>query len=201
MTDQQRIPNAKPRRRKMILAACFALVACGGGAAGVVLASQNFVGKPVEDPRRPKLVPRSAEAETVIESGADKEAASKRRVGTVAVESDTIRVDPRKFELAYYPIGESFTANLADGSGFIQIGLSASTFYDSRIADNLSRQSVAIRSAILLVLSDQHAAELSTPEGKQKLQRVLARAINQVLRDREGFGGIDNVYFTSLIVQ
>ena len=33
------------------------------------------------------------------------------------------------------------------------------------------------------------------------LQRQLTAAINDVLRDKEGFGGIDNVYFTSLVIQ
>ena len=40
-----------------------------------------------------------------------------------------------------------------------------------------------------------------TGEGKQLLQRDLTDAINQVLRDKEGFGGIDNVYFSNLVIQ
>jgi flagellar FliL protein len=42
---------------------------------------------------------------------------------------------------------------------------------------------------------------ISTPEGKKQLQKELKDAINQVLISREGFGGIDDVYFTSLIIQ
>jgi flagellar protein FliL len=42
---------------------------------------------------------------------------------------------------------------------------------------------------------------LSTPEGKQILQRKLAHAINKVLREKEGFGGIDSVYFSNLVIQ
>ena len=37
--------------------------------------------------------------------------------------------------------------------------------------------------------------------GKQQLQKRLAAAINQVLEEREGFGGVANVYFRSLIIQ
>jgi len=33
------------------------------------------------------------------------------------------------------------------------------------------------------------------------LQRDLTQAINDVLRQKEGFGGIDNVYFTNLVIQ
>ena len=58
-----------------------------------------------------------------------------------------------------------------------------------------------IRSAILMVLSQQDSFTISTPEGKLKLQKDLKQAINDVLRQRTGFGGIDNVYFTSMVVQ
>jgi flagellar FliL protein len=38
-------------------------------------------------------------------------------------------------------------------------------------------------------------------EGKELLQKRLAAAINKVLTDEEGFGGVDNVYFRSLLIQ
>jgi flagellar protein FliL len=66
---------------------------------------------------------------------------------------------------------------------------------------NIQRQNVPIRSAVLMVLSQQDAAVLSTPHGKQLLQRDLTTAINQVLREKEGFGGIENVYFSNLVIQ
>ena len=59
----------------------------------------------------------------------------------------------------------------------------------------------AIRSTILMVLSQQDSFTISTPEGKLKLQQELKGAINATLKQRTGFGGIDNVYFTSLVVQ
>jgi flagellar protein FliL len=60
---------------------------------------------------------------------------------------------------------------------------------------------VPLRSAILLVLSEQVAPVLSTPQGKHQLRRQLTKAINDVLREKEGFGGIDSVYFTNLVIQ
>ena len=96
---------------------------------------------------------------------------------------------------------DAFTTNLADGSGFLQVGISLSTFYDGKVIGNIKRQQVPIRSVVLMVLAEQDPALLSTSHGKQSLQRLLTAAINQVLRDKEGFGGIDNVYFTSLVIQ
>jgi flagellar FliL protein len=60
---------------------------------------------------------------------------------------------------------------------------------------------MAIRSAVLLALSEQDAGALSTPQGKEQLKAKLRLAVNDVLKKREGFGGIDDVYFTSLVIQ
>ena len=191
----------KTRRLAIYGVGVLALVGAGVGA-GVYAAAQGVVGGPhkQEDPRRPKLVLRTSSAVQPAEgSGDDKKAP--RRTGTVDVERDDAVVDPRKYEIVYYPIEQSFTANLADGSGFAQVGISVATYFDSRVGDNVTRQIVPIRSAILMVLSDQQAAVLQTPQGKHMLQRQLTKAINQVLREKEGFGGIDNVYFTNLVVQ
>ncbi|WP_333917165.1 flagellar basal body-associated FliL family protein [Sphingomonas sp. LR60] len=40
-----------------------------------------------------------------------------------------------------------------------------------------------------------------TGPGKAQLQKRLVATINQVLREKEGFGGISNVYFTTFVVQ
>ncbi len=198
-------PAKAGRANKLILYAVGALVLVGGGiGAGVYATGAGLAGSKAaaEDPNRPKLVARSHEEDSGSEGGEGgegKEAAPK--VGTVSVKSDRTPVDPRKYEVTYFPVEQSFTANLADGSGFVQVGISLATYYDGRLIANLKRQVVPIRSAILLVLSNQEAAVLSTPQGKQMLQRELTKAVNAVLRDHEGFGGVDNVYFTNLVIQ
>jgi flagellar protein FliL len=196
-------PKKGGKTKKMMIIGVGSLALAGAGAgAGVYAAGMIGGSTSHEDPRRPKLVERSHEAAAEHSEGeADKEKGPPRRVGTISVASDTAPVDPHKYEIAYYPIEQAFTANLADGNGFAQVSLSVSTYYDSRVADNLARQMVPIRSAVLMVLSDQQPQVLATPEGKQMLQRQLTKTINAVLREKEGFGGIDNVYFSSLVVQ
>jgi flagellar FliL protein len=197
--------KAKPKKKgkKLILIGGGAILLAGGGAGAGMYFGSSAVEASHEDPNRPKLVLRNEthEAAAEGESGHGEDKGPPRRVGTVAVASDTIKPDPKKYEVAYYPIEQSFTANLADGGGFAQIGISLSTYFDSRVGDNIERQMVPIRSAILMVLSDQQAEVLATPAGKQMLQRRLTQAVNTVLREKEGFGGIDNVYFNNLVVQ
>lgn len=210
MSDDKDIgaaPKKKGGKGKLLIFGLAGILLIGGGVGAGFYASGMVGGggaeKVKEDPHRPKLVLRSEEAAEPAadggHGGGDK--APARRTGTVAVKSDDVRVDAHKYEIEYFPIDQSITANLADGGGFAQLSLSLATYYDSRVTDNVTRQMVPIRSAILMVMSDQHAAVLATPEGKQMLQRQLTKSINQVLREKEGFGGIDNVYFNSLVVQ
>lgn len=208
MADKEDDTAAKPKKKKgkkLLVIGGGALLLAGGGAGAGMYFGGSSVEKAHEDPNRPKLVLRGetheAAAADDTSGGHGEDKGPARRVGTVAVASDTIKPDPKKYEIAYYPIDQAFTANLADGGGFAQIAISVSTYFDSRVGDNLERQMVPIRSAVLMVLSDQQAEVLATPSGKQMLQRRLTQAINGVLREKEGFGGIDNVYFSNLVVQ
>ena len=190
------------KMKKILMISTAATILLGAGVGGGVYASGMMGGeKKHEDPNRPKLVERSEEPAEMAggEGGEEKDAPPK--VGTVAVKSDTVPVDPKKFEPTYVPLEQSFTANLVDGQGFVQVGLSLSTYYDGKVVGNVKRHMVPIRSAILLTLSEQDGAVLSTPQGKHALQKQLAKSINRVLREKEGFGGIDSVYFTNLVVQ
>jgi flagellar FliL protein len=52
-----------------------------------------------------------------------------------------------------------------------------------------------------MTIAQQDSFAITTPEGKLKLQKDLKDAMNGILRQREGFGGVDNVYFTSMVIQ
>ena len=58
-----------------------------------------------------------------------------------------------------------------------------------------------VRSAVLETLAQQDADFINTPQGKVALRGALKKAINDVLSRRTGFGGVDDVYFTSFIIQ
>lgn len=200
-------PEGKPKggkMKKMIMIGVGGTVLIGAGVgAGLYASGAGMLGEKAEheDPNRPKLVVRSEEAKPEGGEGAEADKKEVVKIGTVAVSSDNVLIDRKKYEVTYFPVEGNFTANLADGSGFVQVGLSLSTYFDSKLIANVKRQMVPIRSAILLVLSDQESAILSTPQGKAMLQRRITKAINQVLREHEGFGGVDNVYFTNLVIQ
>jgi flagellar protein FliL len=193
--------GAKPKKgKKLLLIGAGAILLAAGSAGAAIYLTGCIADKAVaENPHRPKLVERSEEPEAPAAEG--EEAVAVLKEGTISVKNDRVPVDPKKYEVTYVGLEQSFTANLADGAGFVQLGLSLATYYDGKVVQNIQRQGVPIRSAVLMVLSQQDAAVLSTPQGKQLLQRDLTAAINQVLREKEGFGGIDNVYFSNLVIQ
>lgn len=106
-----------------------------------------------------------------------------------------------KYRTAYYSFEEAFTSNLADSPGLIQVEIAVSTRRDGRVLQWVKTHELAIRSAILSQLAATTEAEAYSVEGKKKLAERLTKAVNKVLEDHEGFGGIDSVYFKGFLVQ
>ncbi|TVV73193.1 flagellar basal body-associated FliL family protein [Sphingomonas solaris] len=175
--------------KKMLVIGGGALLLLGGGAAAGMYAGGKLGGggheEKKEDPNAPKLVLKEGEHGPQTAKGHD---------------GDNTPDDTGIYKATYYPIEQSFTSNLTDTNGFAQLGLGVSTYYDQKVIDNLKENEMPVRSAILLTLADQEAEVLSTPEGKKMLQKKLKVAINDVLKQTTGFGGIDDVYFTSFII-
>ena len=185
--------EAKPAKKggkmkKILMIGGGALLLLGGGGAAGMYAGGKLGGsdhgKP-EDPNKPKLVLKEGQTAPVSAGGHG---------------SDAGPVDAERYKATYFPLEQTFTSNLVDTNGFAQIGVGVSTLYDQKVLDNLKEHEMPVRSAILMTLADQEAEVLSTPEGKKMLQKKLKVAINDVLKEKSGFGGIDDVYFTSFII-
>ena len=93
------------------------------------------------------------------------------------------------------------TSNLQNSDSFVQIGLAASTRRDGRVLIWLKKHELAVRSQLLIELGNTDEDDIRTPDGKLRLQKRMTNAINTVLTQREGFGGVDAVYFRSFLVQ
>ena len=101
----------------------------------------------------------------------------------------------------YYAMEKEFTSNLQNSVHFVQVGVAVSTPYDDTVVERLKTNDIAIRSAILMALGDTTEEQVFSSDGKRQLQRRLVHAINDTLEQKEGFGGVSNVYFTNFVVQ
>jgi flagellar FliL protein len=106
-----------------------------------------------------------------------------------------------KFVTSYYEFPSPFTTNLKNSRKFIQAGLGIGTQYDASVIENLKKHELAIRSEVLLILADQTEADLIGIENRKKVQDKIRDGINSILTERERFGGIENVFFTTLVMQ
>ena len=83
--------------------------------------------------------------------------------------------DPRVFQSTYVPLEGNFTSNLRGGDAFVQIGLGISTYYDTHVTDNVTRNMMAIRSAVIMILSESDPVDITTFQGKQAEGSVKER--------------------------
>ena len=188
MSDENPTPKKKGKGKK-ILVITLGLLLVGGGGAGAALYAGLISGGHAAPHKRetPLLVPR--------------EGVSESEAARYYHPTGDKRADPTKFQASYYPLADQFTANLRDESGFAQLGLGVSTYYDQRVLEAVQLHEMAIRSAVLLTISEQDPVVVRSPQGKEHMKAALRKSINEVLKSKEGFGGIDDVYFTSLVIQ
>ncbi len=104
-------------------------------------------------------------------------------------------------ETHYFEVEKGFTSNLKEPDRYVEVALGVSSKGEETIGETLKTHDVALRSAILGVLAEQSADEISTMAGKAKLQSRLKLAINDTLKAKTGKAGVDDVYFTNFIVQ
>ena len=188
------LPKKKGKGAFVKVAIALALIGAGGGAAyGLQLAGMfpGSGGEEVKEDKSPKLILKGEE-DPYAPAAAEGE-------GEGAVEVSG--VGGSKYRTAYFTFSDDFTSNLKGTTGLIQVSIAASTHRDGRVLMWLKKHELAARSAILIILADTPEEEMLTPQGKEHLQKRIADAINKVLIDAEGFGGIDAVYFRSLLVQ
>lgn len=211
MSDEAKAKKkAKGKGMKILLLALLVIGVGGAGAAGGLYAAGAFsphAEAHKEDPNRPQLVLKGENAEEIGNEFAAKakDAEGEAGKGVGGHEAKGLDLpppgDPSKYQATYFQVQAPFTSNLVDTDSFAQISIAVGTYYDGRVIQAMTTHEMAIRSAILMMLAQQAETDLSTPAGKEALQARLKTIINQVLKQKTGFGGIDNVYFTNFVIQ
>lgn len=175
---------------KLMLTALAMLGIGAGGAYAAVAAGYLGAAHEVAGPDLPRLV-RKGQNDPYAPAGE----ASEGEVGNIDGEGGS------EYRTSYYSFEDAFTSNLLDTPALIQVSLAASTRHDGRVLMWLKKHDLAIRSAILIELADTPEGDVYSVEGKARLQKRLTAAINHVLIEAEGFGGVDNVHFRGFLVQ
>ncbi|RFP14815.1 MULTISPECIES: flagellar basal body-associated protein FliL [unclassified Duganella] len=103
----------------------------------------------------------------------------------------------------YVPV-EPFTVNLQPGdSGADQYLQIAFTLEVGGLEEkeNVKNNMAKVRSRMLLLLSSKRAMDINTPEGKVQLAKEIITQLKEPFEDRGSSQDIEDVLFTSFIIQ
>ena len=193
MADEE---NNEPKKRggliKILLFAFggIALIGIGLGVGFVLFGSTQ----PDPSEEIEKIIERKME-EADAEKLAEQEAAD----GDSKVVKETPEIDT--FLTTYFEFPGTFTTNLMNSRKFLQVGLGVSTQYDDTVMGNVEAHQLALRSEILNSISEFSEADIQGKAGREALAVALRDSINLKLVDLEDFGGIQEVHFTSFVLQ
>lgn len=108
---------------------------------------------------------------------------------------------PLASPVEYIELDNSFTSNLTDTGRYLQLRLAVSTTGGAPVTAALAQHKLAVVSAVLAVLGELGEADIADRAAKDKLRGTVRTAINTVLRRQANVAGVDEVFFTSLVVQ
>ena len=111
---------------------------------------------------------------------------------------------PEKLEPALYvPLDPPFVVSFETGDGetrFVQLTLQAMARSEKTI-DAIKQHAPAIRNSFLFLISGYKVEDLTTLKGKEKLRAEMLVAANDIMQKNTGSAGIEELYFTSLVIQ
>ena len=197
------VPPPKKKGKKLLVLA-IALVVLGGGTGGGLYAMGIIGGGAAEaSAPGPKLVLKSGQKRGATPDGEGHGGSEGEAAAATASHGQPTPAGSGGDAYAsnYYQFEKDFTSNLKDSDRFVQLGLALSTPYDDTVIEHLKTNVIAVRSAVLMTLGDASEDDVVDSAAKEKLAKRLAVAINAALKQKEGFGGVGNVYFTNFVVQ
>ena len=194
MADEE---NTEPKKRGPLLRIlAFALgglllIAAGLGGGYLLFGSgQSDPSEEIESIIEKKM--EQAEAERAAEEDLASDEASK-----VSKEAPEVEA----FVTTYFEFPGTFTTNLMNSRKFVQVGIGVSTQYDESVMVNVEAHQLALRSEILNSMSEFSEQDVQGKTGRVLLAAALRDSINGKLMLLEGFGGIEEVHFTSFVLQ
>lgn len=121
-------------------------------------------------------------------------------VSTVSAEEETVAAPKAQ----YHPLKPSFVANFGDTEGkklkYIKADISVRAFSGEAISAVMDHNAI-VRHQIVMTLSAQTEESLASSEGQENLRLALVEKVKAVLKEETGKEHIDDLLFTSFVVQ
>lgn len=105
-------------------------------------------------------------------------------------------------EAHYFSLDPPFIVNFTGKSRarFLQVSIEGLT-RDATVKEQITKHFPQVRNNLVLLLSGKTYEELNTQEGKAALRKQVLKEIQKVLEAETGKEGVEDVYFTSFVMQ
>lgn len=110
--------------------------------------------------------------------------------------------EPKKTEPLYFAFEQPFTVNFETETGlrFLQVGVELMSF-DPLAIEAVKTHMPVIKNNIIMMFSNQSFETLVSREGKDQLRQLTLKEIQAVLQKYYGKPGVEEIYFTSFVMQ
>lgn len=117
-------------------------------------------------------------------------------------EAEAEQEPPAEREAIYYPLNEKFVINynVRGRQRFLQAEVSL-MFRNNEVADAVEKHETQIRNDLVMLFSGQRFEDLQTPEGRELLRQDALREVQAIVEEELGEPGVEQVLFTSFVMQ
>jgi flagellar FliL protein len=185
---KQAAPEKKRGMKKIIIIAAAAVVLLSGIGAGAWF----FMHKSADaDSGDAASGTKSAEAGKHGVKSDKKDAKGKKE-----------KKDPNAPPAVYLALDPAFVVNFEDQGvvRFLQITVEVGT-HDPLVLDAVKLHMPIIRNNLVMLFSNLNLASVTSREGKEKLRADALLEVQKVLQEQTGEAGVENIYFTSFVMQ
>lgn len=102
--------------------------------------------------------------------------------------------------ISYHALDPVFVASLPGKPRMLQVGIRLRLLSPEPL-EFLERNAPMVRASVLSLLGAQDGQALKTREAKEKLRGELKDEINKLIRQYRGRGSVDEVFFSSFVMQ
>jgi flagellar FliL protein len=191
--------EAEPKAKKPILlivgGVVVLLLVVVGAVVGTLFATGFFKPKPV------LTAEQMLEGGGAVDTAGDPAHKDKDGKGTPPAKQTKKSPELTRFDYTYMQLDREFLVNLVGSRKVMSVQVAIMTRYDKRVIDNVKKHEFALRSVVMDVMRQTVDADLNKPEFRKELAVQIRDVMNTLLEKYEDFGGIEDVYFTSFIVQ
>ncbi len=192
MAEEVQEVESEPKKKKpilLILVGVLGLIVLLAGTVAATLFFSGFFNKPPVDPDQQIDAAVAGDGK----DGKDKDGKPQK------VKKDSPELT--RYEHTYLQLEKDFIVNLTSSRKVMSVQIAISTRYDQRVIDNVKKHDMALRATILDTMRLTTDAEINKPEFRKELAAKVRDAMNSQLEKYEDFGGIEEVHFTSFLVQ